>query len=112
MRVFRVQDAYGRGPYVGPGWPVWGPARRFDHDNAAHPSPLNDGLEAPAMRGECAFTSRAQARAWFSPAERRIMRRAGYVLHEFDAPPDTVAVLGHQAVIDLKRARLVGKCRW
>lgn len=83
IRVFRVQDAEGRGPYR-PGYShTWTDA---DHDR--NPPmfdefgwPANDKISDlwnPNETGGCAFRTLEQLHKWFSPTERARLERSGY----------------------------------
>jgi hypothetical protein len=93
VRVYRVQDAEGRGPFR-PGFSKWWVEERADQENM-HPWTWEFGLDAiPKAKGwhvGCACRTLGQLRRWFTSSEYVTLQRFGFhavsmeanrVLHE------------------------------
>lgn len=94
--VYRWEDDYGNGPYVGYGM-FKGHCR-----TTGQPTPWEDGLHpglgtlGPDM--VCGFASLTQEREWFSYSERDAMRRRGMALYRYRLGPGQVFYAGRQCV--------------
>ena len=102
MKVYRVQDADGRGPFR-PGFSHWWVENRPDHDNLV-PWFEQFGVNALPRTGRyygCACRTPEQLRRWFTLSEYTTLQRFGFqavqmdvdrVLHESD-----IQLLFHRA---------------
>lgn len=66
MRVYRVEDKKGRGPYCGSGFINYYPPERHAHlqDIDVRPTPRNDGIDFNSD-DYCGFSSMRKLRSWF-----------------------------------------------
>lgn len=120
MRVFRVEDNTGNGPYDEDG-----PLSAFENDRdspgkrtARHPSPFKDeddprnrllmpGVFRPFIFG---FNSEAQALEWFyKPKWREALAKGGFYLSEYETSDDKM-LDGYKQVMFIRAwAKLVAK---
>lgn len=85
MKVYRIANREGRGPYTGQmAWEQW--ATENHNCGPVHPAPqwdLQNWSEVPARtRNKCVFGFRTlkQLRKWFNATERKRLSRMGYVI--------------------------------
>jgi hypothetical protein len=120
MKIFRVEDKTGDGPYAEDG-----PLRQFIHDKESpvrrtdrHPSPFGEGddprngLLMMGFFGEFVygFISKQQALDWFyKPEWREAMSKAGYHLTEWEVSNNPrVFINGYKQVMFIRdKAKLL-----
>lgn len=88
MKVYRVQNKEGRGPYSIRGW------EDSNHNDEQHPTPLHDfplwpyrhrqDIEAPPNI-KFGFSSLEQLRKWFSDRELTKLKKYGFDIVEIEA---------------------------
>jgi len=83
-----MQNAEGRGPYVGYEGPAW--ADEPHDEGNGHPSPLDDGFQSHIINvlgteWLCGFKDYDQAYAWFSEVEIEMLAALGFHLCEREA---------------------------
>lgn len=80
MKVYRIEDSAGYGPYRGRhDMSAWS---RRDH-NDWHPTPLMEGL--PISGRLCGFKSLYYLKKWFTPHELMRLKRLGYSIKKVEA---------------------------
>ena len=84
MKIFRIQNSAGIGPYGGASpWSKW---QTDSHEWPVHPSPREDlGIERfPEHCIEfCGFDSITKLIAWFDASERAALASMGFFIYEF-----------------------------
>lgn len=87
MRMYRVQNADGDGPYQGqsfPCSPLYEMVRAHSREGKdEHPTPQDEDWRMDDEHRSC-FISLVQLRAWFSPAELLQMYEAGFSVVEIE----------------------------
>ena len=110
MKVYRMQNEAGVGPYRGLKATFW---QSCPHDvDHGRPTPCSEGWSpsishmhqkhGPGNVLFC-FTSRHNAEAWFDEEEREVLANRGYTLQEIEAPVVRVSPSGLQAVYIKRR---------
>lgn len=107
MRIFRVQDAKGYGPYQNARY--WEHEMREifkgndEHRARKHPTPYAEGkLGYIASDEVCGFRSLTSFRQWFSKRVLRAFLRhnpKGYALYEYEVPREAVRVGERQVLV-------------
>lgn len=96
VSVFRVEDAYGKGPYESDS-PVIA-AMNAMHGNADHPSPAEDPMLGHVYPTEnCCFATLCELEEWFAGYEDDLAD-AGYEISVYTVPLDHVRYGKQQAV--------------
>jgi hypothetical protein len=100
--VYRVENSEGHGPYTGAlennifnltGEPMI-------HDDGAHPTPQEDGLDFHYGTDFCAFHSFADCLTWFGRGLLDLLEANGFNVYKFAVEPAAVRVGKHQVVIN------------
>jgi hypothetical protein len=86
MRLFRVENINGDGPYRSGGMTDARRAIRDSHDadKDGHPPPHLDGILSMIGR-VCGFSSLTQLHRWFSDDELTILENEGYHIQEYES---------------------------
>ena len=113
MRIYRVEDLEGDGPYGDDGsWCTTPKMFERHHRSSRTPSPDRDGTRLPlsmevrlegdilrrTVTSHFGFRTLKQLRSWFTPAARRNLSKCGYVLSVYEAPDEYVHLGNHQLV--------------
>ena len=122
MKVYRVEDSEGEGPYGDDD--SWCPTPKMlerHHRSPKTPSPERDGGYLPFWLGvppgmyipyktvnsHFGFRTLKQLRSWFTPTARRNLSKCGYVLSVYEAPDEYVHLGNHQLVFWLEGSEKV-----
>jgi hypothetical protein len=110
VRVYRVEDASGAGPYRNKSEASQRFVRAFPGNDDAHPTPEHDGLGRPAWPARFGFADLAALGHWFNGEARAFLERRGYTVRAYDAPG--AVPLAHQVVFPAERARPLEPIPW
>ena len=114
MKVYRVEDSEGEGPY-GSDLYSWCTTPKMserhiwssktpppDQDGALLPLSiwvrLEDDIQSRTVTSRFGFRTLKQLRSWFTPAARRNLSECGYVISVYEAPGEYVRLGNHQLV--------------
>lgn len=115
MKIYRVEDAEGNGPY---GWGNRGYMEKFPDNDDGHPTDAEDGIGY--RRGNSfedsgwrfGFSSLEQAGQWFDAPRRRALADAGYSLRAFEVEPDRVLSGTRQVAFLVAHSVALGGVSW
>lgn len=108
MRVYRVQDANGEGPYQSLTWASWAFLEGVDPDGDRDKRwPTHGALDEVYDTGEVrfGFKSPEQLASWFNERERTALEMAGFRVAVYDAP--RVWPGRKQVAFDIEGAKLI-----
>lgn len=112
MRVYRVEDAEGGGPYNGENSPplinfYWAAVRdgTVEHERVDPETDIHGFKHSQKYR--FAFSSLDQLAYWFSPGPQRLFSDYGYSVGVYEVPDDKVFVGNRQVAYPHADAKLV-----
>ena len=122
MRIYRVEDLEGEGPYGDDdSWCSTPKMFERHHRSSRTPSPDRDGMYLPlsmevrleggiprwTVTSHFGFRTLKQLRSWFTPAARRSLSECGYVISVYEAPDEYVYLGNRQLVFWLGGSKKV-----
>lgn len=103
MKVYRVEDYHGGGPYRGKGHKKLR-EMSYKHNDERHPVPSLDGIrDRPSSMHVCGFANLKQYRRWFDAVDRRELQEKKFRLRIYES--DDV-IRGDNQVMFVKKKRL------
>lgn len=110
MRVWRIENDAGEGPYCATAGPVSnaeGYRITHAHADSGHPSPWDDGMdEFRRHQHVCGLPTLCSVREWFA-GWFDPMHSQGFRLSVYDVPGEAVLVGGRQVAFDRDKAKRV-----
>ena len=106
MRVYRVENWSGRGPYNGKG------CYKAGYDTACsdrHPMPYSDGIPYWDDTDRFGFKTKKALQKWFNKKMRRDLAKHKYRISIFEVPKENVVLGRKQLVFKRRRAKRVKK---
>lgn len=113
MKIYRVENSYGEGPYQ----MLHVAALLRNHDDGAvatsnTPTPWQDPVLGDIFGNllnthSFGFGSVAQLKAWFTKRSRNVLARHGLCVGVYDAPDADTIVSPYQAVFPMDKSRRV-----
>lgn len=113
VRIYRIENNNGIGPYCGTAETQWVTCWKRHNDK---PTPDKDGIpdEAYAGRGSarCAFTSIAKLKEWFDcQTELHNLSKIGFEVAVYEVPTHAVWHGNRQSVFDADQAKRIAKMK-
>ena len=110
MRVLRVEDGTGQGPYISKSG-EWCYAFRepICVGFVQRPCPAQDGIPSISKEYNCGFLNKKQYTDWFPETSRMALDRQGYKLIEYEVKSWGLIMGEYQVVFDRNNSRKIAE---
>ena len=106
MKVYRIQNSEGLGPYISTDTVKWRDADHYHGRDHLHPAPVYDGLtmgefgRAHREQWVCGFLTMSDLYNWFSTAEIDALGCLGFGITDHKANKDRMLIGEHQIMFE------------